>query len=184
MNADMAGKTARQVPASFSNVCNVAMSVVELDAVTMTTCCALPTEASCCTRRADGAGVSADVRAGVGVGFEAGGGDCAARGDNVAALDEDAAGVLTAPALVAARGGADALALIGAMLATGLLAESLDGAPAPAVVARCDVQEASAMQRQPSATPVGRLTPELRKAPAARSRRTARVPPCQRCWRA
>src|SRR6185437_5350344 len=54
--AAIAGKTARHVVPVFSKVCSVATSVVQLAEVTMTTCCALPTLANCCTSSGAGGG--------------------------------------------------------------------------------------------------------------------------------
>jgi hypothetical protein len=68
MCAAIAGKTACHTPASFSNVCSVATSVDQLDDVTITTCCALPTLASCWTSSGCGAVVGGGFGDAVGVG--------------------------------------------------------------------------------------------------------------------
>jgi hypothetical protein len=60
MSAGVAGKTARHFPASFSNVCRVAWLVPQPVEVTITTCCALPTFASCSTS-SGGGGAGATV---------------------------------------------------------------------------------------------------------------------------
>jgi hypothetical protein len=56
MNADMGPNTALHELPSRSNVCNVATSVVQLDELTVMTCVASPTVASCCTRSGAGGG--------------------------------------------------------------------------------------------------------------------------------
>ena len=134
--AAIAGKTARQLPASFSKVCSVAISVDQLADVTTTTCCALPTSASCWTSNgvADGLGVAVGaggcavaVGFAVGFGVGVGVGVAAAMSDGGLDAGELATAVLSGATLAGALFGTELAAPVGLVseLTTGL-----DAAPA------------------------------------------------------
>jgi hypothetical protein len=146
MCAAIAGKTACQPFASFWKVCRVATSVDHPDDVTITTCCAFPTLASCWTSNGaggagvfegDGAaifvGVSVGVGVGVGVVLGVGVGVAAAGWANarelalpgLTALAGSEAGVVADPA-----GGLEVGAAIGWLLIAGARLPDADGWPA------------------------------------------------------